>query len=425
MDKSIERRNLLKYLTLASTAIAVPKLSFAAAKGEILIIGGGFGGAATAKYLSNYAPQLKVTLIEPNEKFITCPFSNTVLADLNKIDFITHDYKQIQKLGVNVIKAEAIGINPTQKNVTLNTGDKIYYDRLIVASGIDFKFEEIKGHSLELTKKFPHAWKAGAQTLLLRDQLQSMRPGGIFVISVPNNPYRCPPGPYERASLVAHYFKQHNPRAKILILDEKVKFSKQTLFQLGWKELYGDMIEWVPFSQKGNMLELRPDTKELVSEFAKFSGDVLNIIPPQRAGGILREAGLCGDGDWAQINQLTFESIHTPNIHVIGDAALVGDMPKSAFSATSQARLCAFNIAALQSGLELESVPLINTCYSLVAPNYGISVADVYTLDQNHKFKSVPGAGGVSPINADREHRNLEAKYSESWYENLTSDIFN
>jgi sulfide dehydrogenase [flavocytochrome c] flavoprotein subunit len=418
------RRKVLKALGAASLALGVPLPVISQARGTVVVVGGGFGGASCARYLAYFAPEMRVVLVEPEKRFITCPFSNTVLGGLNDISYITHEFTALQRVGVEVVHSRVKEIQKDKKKIKLSDNSEINYDRLVLSPGIDFHFDRIVGYSEELSLEFPHAWKAGKQTTLLRQQLEKIPNGGVFVMTIPSNPYRCPPGPYERASLVAHYFKTFKPRSKILLLDDKDKFSKQPLFMNAWKELYSDIIEWVPFVQKGNLMEFDSTGRRLISEFGKFSGDVINIIPPQRANLLTVKAGLCGDGDWCVIDQRTFESIYARGIHVIGDAAIVGSMPKSAFSATSQARLCAYNIAALQGEGALANVPLINTCYSLVAPDYGISVADVYRLNNEHKFEKIPKSGGVSPISADTIIRELEAEYAQSWYSNITKEIY-
>jgi sulfide dehydrogenase [flavocytochrome c] flavoprotein subunit len=311
------------------------------------------------------------------------------------------------------------------RSVRLAGGSTIAYDRLVLSPGIDLKWNAIPGYDEAAAEIMPHAWKAGPQTTLLRRQLEAMPDGGVFVMVIPANPFRCPPGPYERASLVANYFKAQKPKSKIILLDAKDAFSKQGLFREGWAALYGDMIEWIPFAKLGNVTSVDPATKTVTTEFGgRQRGDVVNIIPPQRSGTVVDTAGLTGGGDWCPVNQSTFESTVMPGIHVLGDASIAGAMPKSGFSASTQGKVAAYVIGALQSGGQLPTPTFINTCYSLVAPDYGISVADVYKIGADGTITAVAGAGGVSPTGATASFRSLEAGYARSWYANITADIF-
>jgi NADPH-dependent 2,4-dienoyl-CoA reductase/sulfur reductase-like enzyme len=269
----------------------------------------------------------------------------------------------------------------------------------------------------------PHAWKAGEQTLLLRRQLEAMDDGGVIAIVVPANPFRCPPGPYERASLIAHYLKTRKPRSKLIILDSKDAFSKQRLFQAAWQELYPGLIEWVALSQGGKVTSVDPATNMLVTDFATHQVQVANVIPPQRAGRIAEIAGVTDKSGWCPINPVSLESTQVPNIHVIGDACIAGAMPKSAFSANAQAKTCASAIVTLLSGAVPTSPKLINTCYSLVAPDYGISIAGVYQ-PRNGLFADIEGAGGTSPLDAPRDVRAREAIYARSWFETIGAEVF-
>jgi sulfide dehydrogenase [flavocytochrome c] flavoprotein subunit len=295
---------------------------------------------------------------------------------------------------------------------------------LVVSPGVDFKWDAIEGYTPEVAEIMPHAWKAGPQTLLLHDQLREMEDGGVFVMWIPPNPFRCPPGPYERASLVANYFKAEKPRSKILLIDAKDAFSKQGLFMEGWEALYPGMIEWTPFAENGNILRVEPETKTIVTEFGSHGGDVANVIPPQRAADLVFDSGLTGGEDWCVVDQRTFESTVAPGVHILGDAIIAGAMPKSGFSASSQGKSCALAIAALERGEEPPSPSLINTCYSLVGPEYGISVADVFRLGEAGALEAVAGAGGVSPSGASAEVRAREADYARGWYASMMADLY-
>lgn len=396
----------------------------AQARARVVVIGGGFGGAAAARTLARIAPGVAVTLVVDADSFTTCPFSNLVIAGELPLSQITFGYDGLARAGVTVRRGPAVGIDGARKVVALADGTDLDYDRLIASPGIDLNLDALPGYDAAAAEIMPHAWKAGAQTELLRDQLAAMPEGGTFVMSVPNNPYRCPPGPYERASLVAHALSRSNPRAKIIILDGKDSFSKQSLFVEGWDQRYPGMITHVPFSDNGGVLRVDPATREITTAFDTVRGDVVNIIPPQRAAAVLLRSGLAGDGDWCPIDQATFESTLVPGVHVLGDSAIVGDMPKSGFSASVQGAVCAHGVAALLQGAEPPDGVLLNTCYSLVAPDYGISVAGVYRLNGDRRLASVPQSGGNSPPAAGDAFRKAEADHARSWYATLTRQLF-
>jgi NADPH-dependent 2,4-dienoyl-CoA reductase/sulfur reductase-like enzyme len=307
--------------------------------------------------------------------------------------------------------------------VTLSDGAALPYDRLILAPGIDFAWGALPGYDEAAAQRMPHAWKAGEQTLLLRRQLEAMPDGGLVVISAPPNPFRCPPGPYERASLVAWYLKTRKPRSKLIVLDAKDQFSKQRLFTAAWKQLYPGILEWVSLSEGGKVTAVDPATNTLVTDFETHKADVANVIPPQRAGRIAELAGVVDRTGWCPIDPATFESRLKPNIHVVGDAAIAGAMPKSAFAANAQAKLCALTVARLLRGEAPADGKLINTCYSLVAPDYGISVAGVYH-PANGQLAEIEGSGGLSPADAPAETRAREAAYADSWFRTITTEVF-
>ena len=270
---------------------------------------------------------------------------------------------------------------------------------------------------------FPHAWQAGSQTLLLGRQLEAMEDGGLVVISVPETPYRCPPGPYERASLIAHYLKTHKPKSKVLVLDAKDSFTKDTLFLAAWQRLYPNLLEWVPGAQGGRVIQVDTRAGIVRTEFDEYTPAVANIVAPQRAAAIARVAGLDAGAGWCPVHGSTFESRLHANIHIIGDAAIANPMPKSAFSANNQAKVCAAAIVARLRGEPVARPALMNTCYSLVAPDYGISISAVYTVE-NDTIQVVPGSSGTSPLDAPEATRALEAAYARSWYANITADTF-
>ncbi len=422
------RRDFIRLMGAAGAVSAVgwPIVTQAArARGRVVVVGGGFGGATCAKYLRKLGPGIKVTLVERDSKFVTCPFSNLVLGGLRKIDSITHGYNALRKThGVKVIHDSVTAIDPAAKKVTLAGGKRLRYDRLVVSPGIDFRWEKIAGYDEAASQTIPHAWKAGPQTVTLRKQLEQMRNGGVVIIAPPGNPFRCPPGPYERASMIAHYLKQAKPRSKILIYDAKDKFSKQPLFMQGWQELYPGMIEWVKAAD-GGAIE-RVDVKKMTIHpvFGNpQKGDVINVIPPQKAGAIAHTAGLVNKDGWCSVNQRTFESVVHKGIHVIGDASVATPLPKSGFAASSEAKVCAAAIVASLSGDPMPDPSYVNTCYSLVGPTYGIHVAMVYRLSGTNIVK-VKGAGGVSPKNATDAFRRDEARYTEGWYQAISADIW-
>jgi sulfide dehydrogenase [flavocytochrome c] flavoprotein chain len=393
--------------------------------GRVVIVGGGFGGASCAKYLRRIAPGIEVTLIERDAKFITCPFSNAVLGGLYDMDFITHNYNALRnEYGVKVIHDSVTGVDPAAKMVKLAGGSTLGYDRLVISPGIDFQWGSIEGYDEVNSEVIPHAWKAGPQTLILRRQLEQMPDGGVVIIAPPKNPFRCPPGPYERASLIAHYLKQAKPRSKILIYDAKNKFSKQPLFEQGWAALYPGMIEWIRESDGGAIERVDAKTMTVYPTFGDpQKADVINLIPPQKAGAIAHTAGLTNEDGWCMVNQRTFESSVQADIHVIGDSSVANPMPKSGFSASSQGKVCATAIAASLSGQEMPEPSYVNTCYSLVGPRYGISVAAVYRV-RGKGIVAVEGAGGVSPKNASESFRGDEARYAVGWYKSITSDTW-
>jgi sulfide dehydrogenase [flavocytochrome c] flavoprotein subunit len=428
---SISRRDFNKLLLSGAAGSALGLFSFAdkafagGAKKHVVVAGGGFGGAATAKYLRKLDPSLTVTLIEPKLAYITCPFSNWVLGDLKKMKDITHTYAALRaKHGVNVIADHVVSVDAAKGTVKLAGGKVIGYDRLVVAPGIDFKYDAIPGYSQKLAEsKMPHAWQAGPQTVLLQRQLHAMKNGGTVVICPPDNPFRCPPGPYERASLIANYLKKNKPKSKVIILDAKEKFSKQALFTKGWERLYPGMIEWHSSTGGGKVVKVDAEKMTVETELGGIKGDVINIIPAQKAGKLAFDAGLTNEKGWCPVNPSSFESTLHKGIHVVGDACVAGAMPKSGFAASSQGKVAAAAIVNLLRGQEPAPPSLVNTCYSLIGPKYGVSVAGVYQLSATG-IVDIPGSGGLTPADASSDQLEQEALFAEGWYTNICKDIW-
>lgn len=423
---TLDRRSFLKLAGVGVGAAGLPMIGRAAelmpktAK-RVVVIGGGYGGTIAAKYIRMMDKSIEVVMIERNDHFVSCPFSNLyiggILKDLNPLT-IKYD-KLAANHGVKVVQAEVTAIDAAAKVVTTSKGT-VSYDRLVVSPGIDFRLEEMKGYDTAAMEKMPHAWKAGPQTVLLRKQLEAMKDGGTVVMTVPLGPYRCPPGPYERTSMIAHYLKQNKPKSKIVVLDANPDItSKGGLFKKGWKDNYEGIIDYRPAKK---VTEVNAQAMAVMVEgIEEVKGDVINVIPPQRAGQIAVAAGLVGDDkNWCPVNQMTFESTKQPGIHVIGDACVAGPMPKSGYSANSEAKVCAMNIVALMSGKETTELSGINTCYSYITDKDAVSVAAVYAIKEG-KIIAVPNSGGVSP--ADFSAAKLEAIYAESWLKNILTEM--
>ena len=417
------RRKFLSGGVAAAGAALLPAPVFAQATARIVVLGGGFAGAACARALRRVDPRFQVTLVEPNPIFTACPFSNAVIAGLRSIEAQRFGYDAIRKEGITVALEQATAVDTQARRVTLGGGKALDYDRLVLAPGIAIRWNALPGYDEAAAAVMPHAWLAGDQTLLLRRQLEAMPDGGTVVISAPANPFRCPPGPYERASLIAYYLKKTKPRSKLIVLDAKDSFSKQRLFEAAWRQLYPELIEWVSLSNGGKVVSVDVKTRTLVTDFESYKADVANVIPPQRAAEIAQLADVADGTGWCPIDPVTFESRLQPNIHIIGDAAIAGAMPKSAFAANAQAKVCADAVAALLRGDAPSPPKLINTCYSLVAPDYGISIAGVYH-PAGGQIADVEGAGGVSPIDAPADFRALEAAYAEAWFRTITAQTF-
>ncbi len=428
----VSRRHFIK-LTGSASALFVAgcqsKKLISSASAHVVIIGGGFGGATAAKTIKKLDPTIDVTLIEPKHHYITCPGSNWVLAGLKNINSLSVSYQQLSsQYDIKVVHDRVATIDPDRHFVTISNGHSINYDRLIVSPGIDFRWEAIEGHNDSTAHLIPHAWKAGVQTTLLHSQLQNMHNGGTVIICAPPNPFRCPPGPYERASMIAYYLKRHKPKSKILILDPKTHFSKQGLFIKGWEKHYGfgndnSMIEWHSIPDNP-VVKIDVKKRQLETDFGDiFKADVLNYIPAQQAANIAQTSGLCDDSGWCPVIHKTSESTLHSDIHVIGDASIQSPIPKSAFAANAEAKVCAFAVVSLLNEMDVSEPAWINTCYSLITADQGISVAMVYKLNPQGKISKVKGAGGVTP-SIDERILSLEASYAKKWLESIVADSF-
>lgn len=429
MDRKLSRREFSKLLLTGAAGIALetmsPALPVYAAPKRIVIIGGGFGGTTAAKYLRKLDPSLSITLVEPKTLFYTCPVSNLVVAGIKEMQDIAQNYTILKnRYHVKVITDTATAIDPVAGTVALKHGKVLHYDRLVVSPGIDFIWNAIPGYSQRVAEeRMPHAFEAGVQTLLLRKQLLDLPNGGTVLICPPANPFRCPPAPYERASLIAMYLKRYKPKSKVIILDSKEKFAKQGLFTLGWERLYPGMIEWRAASAGGKLEKADAGAMTVTTEFGDETGGIVNIIPPQKAARIAVEAGLIDSSGWCPVNPVTFESTMHPGIHVIGDACRAGEMPKSGFAASSQGKIASAAIVALLRGKAPVEPFLVNTCYSFVGAEYAISVVGAYRIREG-VITDTNSAAGLTPLDATDEQLRQEAAFAWSWYKNCTRDIW-
>jgi len=420
----MERRRFLQAGAIASAGAITGCATVAMpAKPHVVVIGGGYGGATAAKHVRMWSGgDIDVTLIEPNATFISCPLSNLVLGGSKSISDLTLSYAGLaREHGVRILRDSAVGINSAKRAVILSGGSMVLYDRLIVSPGIEFLWNELPGMMSSMAQdKVLHAWKAGAQTIALRAQLDAMRDGGTYALTIPPAPYRCPPGPYERACQVAFYFSKHKPKSKVLVLDANEDVvSKGALFKRIWRERYGSIIEYRPSFRT---VDVHAASNTAVSELDdKVQADVLNVIPPHRAGAIAAQTGLAKTGQrWCEVDFRTFESTQAKNIHVIGDAILAAPlMPKSAHMANQHAKVCAAAVVDLLSGREPEAKPMLtNTCYSFVSDKDVIHVASVHAYNEEKKtLLAVSGSGGLSDSASE-----LEGVYAMNWARNIWAD---
>ena len=418
------RRNFVKIVggAAAASAVGFPAIIKAGSGKKVVVVGGGAGGATAAKYIKMGDNSIDVTVIEPSKEYYTCFLSNEVLSGHRKMDSIRVTYDGLRGHGINVVHDMVTEIDASGKKVKTQGGKTFSYDRCVVAPGISFK-DNIEGYSGEAMHTMPHAWKAGQQTVALRNQLEAMKDGGLVIMAAPPNPFRCPPGPYERACQIAMYLKAHKPKSKLVILDSKDKFSKFGLFKQAFERYHKDHLEWIPAADTGGgVTRVDAATMTLYTGDGKpHKADVANVIPAQVAAEIAHTAGLTDAGGWCPIDGRTFESTMHKNVHVIGDASIASPLPKSGYAANSEAKVCAAAIVNLLNGREAGDPSLVNTCYSIVGPEDAISVAMVYHLE-NGALAKVPGAGGLTPEDSSPDMRAREVQYAYSWFENIKHD---
>jgi sulfide dehydrogenase [flavocytochrome c] flavoprotein chain len=416
---NLQRRRLLGVgAALAATGFAgCAGMSSGPSAGRVVVVGGGYGGATAARYLKLWG-NVDVTLVERNTDFVSCPISNLVLGGYKQMADITRGYDGLKAVGVKVVQGDVTAIDVAGKKVRLAGGGELAYDRLVLSPGIDFMVDQVGGLQLALDSgRIVHAWKAGPQTVALRRQIEAMPDGGVFAMFIPKAPYRCPPGPYERACVVASYLKTAKPKSKVLVLDANPEIqSKKALFEKAFKDRYDGMLE---YRANAELKEVSGNVAKL--DFEDVRADVLNVIPPQRAGDLARTAGLLNmNNRWVGVNWLTMESTAAPNVHVLGDATFPAPaMPKSGHMANQHAKVAAAAILQLLKGEAISSTPVVmNTCYSFVTNREAMHVASVHQYDATDKtFKTVPGSGGVSAA-----ANQIEARYALSWAENIWAD---
>ena len=419
---NFNRRLFLGTGVVAATTLAAPSV-FAAGHGKprVVVVGGGAGGATAARYIAKDSKgAIDVTLIEPSRMYYTCFFSNLYLGGIKTIDDLGHSYGTMAAGGVNVVHDWAVGVDRDAKTVSLAGGGSVPYDKLILSPGIDFVDGAVEGWDLSSQNAMPHAYKGGSQTELLKSQIAAMPQGGTFAMVAPPNPYRCPPGPYERVSMVAHYLKANNPTAKIIVADPKPKFSKQGLFQEGWANHYDGMIDWIGDDFGGGNVSVDPNAMTVTIDGEVTKVDVCNVIPAMKAGRIAELAGV-SDGNWAPVNAADMSTKADADVYVLGDASQQGDMPKSGFSANSQAKVCANAVRGALTGSKVFPAKFSNTCWSLIDTNDGVKVGATYEAT-DEKISKVDGF--ISQTGETAEMRKATYEESEGWYAGITADMF-
>ncbi len=422
---NLTRRSFLKRsaglaLSVGTAANWVAPAIAGAGKGRVVVIGGGYGGALAAKYVRRADPAIEVILIERKREYISCPLSNPVIVGLREMREQTWRYDGLRARGIQVVHETAQSVDPAKKTIALQEGGITHYDRLIVSPGVDFRWETIEGYGPEAIQAMPHGWKAGSQTLLLKNQLAAMEDGASFIIVAPPRPFTCPPGPYERASLVAYYLKRNKPKSNVIILDAKDSFAKSGLFIDAWERL-DYPITWVPAGEGGQVVEVDPGSRQVFTDMEDFTGGVVNVIPAQKAGRIAVNADLTDESGWCPVNLKTFESTRHKDIYVIGDASHAPGLPKSGYAANSEGKVAAAAVVASLNGRPVGDPSYVNTCYSFLSPDFGISVALVADYEDG---RIKPITAGTSPKKASAVYRKQEARFAESWYLNVMKDTF-
>ncbi|MGX9350877.1 FCSD flavin-binding domain-containing protein [Shimia sp. W99] len=420
---TLNRRTFIGTGVAAAASLSAPMVMGAShGKPRVVVIGGGAGGATAARYLAKGSKgEIDVTLIEPTRSYYTCFFSNLYIGGFRELSSIAHSYGTLaSEYGINVVHDWAIGIDRDAKMVSLAGGGKLPYDRLVLSPGIDFVDGAVQGWDVTKQNKMPHAYKAGSQSELLKAQIESMPQGGVYAMVAPPNPFRCPPGPYERVSMVAHVLKEKNPTAKIIIADPKPKFSKMALFQEGWANHYNGMIDWIGPDFGGDVVEVNADEMTVSIDGEVTKVDACNVIPAMKAGKICEMADIT-EGNWAPVNPHTMQSRADENIHVLGDASSQGDMPKSGFSANSQAKVAAMAIRGALTGSKVFPAKFSNTCWSLIDTDDGVKVGATYEAT-DEKIAKVDGFISATGESAELRARTFEE--SVGWYAGITSDMF-
>ena len=424
----LSRRSILKTAAAFIASAAHPAMAGGAentasskARVHIIIIGGGFGGASAARAARTAMPSAKVTLLIDQPRFWMCPGSNSVIAGYHELANIEVGYDALEALGITVQLDPAKSIDADKKIVTTESGRLLGYDKLIMSPGVAFNYDSIEGLSLETIDRVPHAWKAGPQTVLLKRQLQAMPEGGVFVMTMPPSPYRCPPAPAERACLVADYLKKHNPRAKLLVLDAKDEFPFQDVYTEAWHAMYADIIEYRSIANDG--LVRRVDSESLIaySDFGEEQADVLNVIPPQTAGRIALEAGAADETGWCPVDITSFASTLLRDVYVIGDSALANPLPKAGSTAASQALVAIDAIVAELNGEAAPTPSWVASCYSLAAPDYGVKLGAAYDFEDGHVVRS---STNFSVLGESAEARAADARFAEAWLEQIKNEIW-
>ena len=421
-DNELSRRGFLASTAAASAALSAPVV-LAQGRPRVAVVGGGAGGATVARYIAKDSDgAVDVTLVEPSRAYYSCFFSNLYIGGFRDFASIGHSYGALAaKHGINVVHDWAVSVDRDKRSVGLAGGASLAYDRLVLSPGIDFRPGSVPGWDLSQQNRMPHAYKAGSQTQLLKTQIEAMRQGGVYCMIAPPNPFRCPPGPYERISMVAHILKQANPTAKILIIDPKEKFSKQGLFEDGWQRHYPGMIERIGPDFGGDRVEVRPAAMEVVVDGEVMKVDVCNVIPAQQAGRIAALADITDEAGWAPVVAHTMQSRADANIHVLGDASLQGDMPKSGFSANSQAKVCAMAVRGALTGSTVFPARYTNTCWSLIGTDDGVKVGASYEAT-DEKIAKIDGF--ISQTGESAEIRKATYEESLGWYAAISRDIF-